>query len=93
MNSLRMKFDSNVDIFMISETKLDNSFPDGQFLVEGYSKPYRTDRNCHGSGIMLCKNRYSINTFVNRAVNIGTFLCRDQPTEKEMVVMLFLQPK
>ena len=42
---------------MISETKLDSSFPkqiiDGQFLIEGYSKSYRIDLNCHGSGIML----------------------------------------
>ena len=60
INSLRLKFDSlvqkitgNVDILMISETKLDNSFPEGQFLIEGYSKPYKIDRNCHGGGIML----------------------------------------
>ena len=60
INSLRLKFDSlvqkitgNVNILMISETKLDNSFPEGQFLIEGYSKPYRIDRNCHGGGIML----------------------------------------
>ena len=38
---------------MISETKLDNSFPEGQLLIEGYSKPYRIDRNSHGGGIML----------------------------------------
>ena len=38
---------------MISETKLDNSFPEGQFLIEECSKPYRIDRNCHGAGIML----------------------------------------
>ena len=37
---------------MISETKLDNSFPEGQSLIEGYSKPYRIDRNSHGGGIM-----------------------------------------
>ena len=59
INSLRLKFDSlvqitgNVDIIMISETKLDNSFPEGQFLIEGYSKPYRTHRNCHGRSLML----------------------------------------
>ena len=60
INSLRLKFDrlgqkipGNVDILMISETKLDNSFPEGQFLIEGYSKPYRIDRNSHGGGIML----------------------------------------
>ena len=38
---------------MISESKLDNSFPECQVLIKGYSKPYRTDRNCHGGGIML----------------------------------------
>ena len=60
INSLRFKFDSlvqkitgNVGIFMISETKLENSFPEGQFLIEGYWKPYRIDRNCHREGIML----------------------------------------
>ena len=60
INSLRLKFDSlvqkitgNVDILMISETKLDNSFPEGQFLIEGYSKPYRIDSNCQGGGIIL----------------------------------------
>ena len=60
LNSLRLKFDSlaqkttsNVDILMIFETKLDNSFPEGQFLIEGYSKPCRNDRNYHGGGIIL----------------------------------------
>ena len=38
---------------MISETKLDSSFPEGQFLISGYSSPYRLDRNCRGGGIML----------------------------------------
>ena len=38
---------------MISETKLDSSFPDGQFLIPGYSSPYRLDRNCRGGGTML----------------------------------------
>ena len=30
---------------MISESKLDNSFPDEQFLIEGYGAPFRLDRN------------------------------------------------
>ena len=38
---------------MISETKLDNSFPEGLFLIPGYSSPYRFDRNCREGGIML----------------------------------------
>ena len=38
---------------MISETKLDSSFPTGQFLINGYSEPFRIDRNSQGGGIML----------------------------------------
>ena len=60
INSIRNKFENlvqqitnNVDILLISETKLDSSFPEGQFLIPGYSSPYRLDRNCHGGGIML----------------------------------------
>ena len=30
-----------IDIFLISETKLDNYFPNGQFLIKGYSTPFR----------------------------------------------------
>ena len=57
---MRNKFDTlvqeitnNIDILMISEAKLDNSFPEGQFLISGYSSLYRFDRNCRGGGIML----------------------------------------
>ena len=38
---------------MISETKIDDSFPVGQFIIDSFSPPYRLDRNCHGSGLML----------------------------------------
>ena len=40
---------------MISETKLDNSFPDGQFWIEGYDAPFRFDRNKYGGGIILVR--------------------------------------
>ena len=38
---------------MLSETKLDSSFPEGQFLIPGYGAPYRIDRTCHLEGILL----------------------------------------
>ena len=60
INSIRNKFDmlsdlivGKVDILMITETKLDSSFPDSQFLIKGYSTPYRLDRNCNGGGILI----------------------------------------
>ena len=42
-----------LDIFMVSETKIDDSFPENQFIIEGYSKPYRRDRNSHGGGLLI----------------------------------------
>ena len=60
INSLRNKFEflfevtrGKVDILMISETKIDESFPLGQFKVNGFNAPFRLDRNINGGGIML----------------------------------------
>ena len=60
MNSLRNKFEmlqeligNNIDVLLISETKLDASFPSSQFIRDGFTPPYRLDRTQHGGGIML----------------------------------------
>ena len=60
INSLRNKFEIlvssiavNLDILMISETKLDESFPVSQFLIPGFENPIRLDRSSSGGGIML----------------------------------------
>ena len=42
-----------VDVLVLTETKLDDSFPEVQFLVDGFSEPYRYDRNRTGGGIMI----------------------------------------
>ena len=41
---------NNIDVFLISETKLDDSFPPGQFMIDGYQVPFRIDRNDRGGG-------------------------------------------
>ena len=60
INSIRNKFDllvnqikGNVDIMVISKTKLDESFPNGPFKIPGYALPCRLDRNQFGGGIMV----------------------------------------
>ena len=59
VNSLRNKFlsikellASNIDIFLLSETKLDDSFPINQFRIEGYWL-FRYDRSRFGGGLCL----------------------------------------
>ena len=60
INSLRYKFDQlvpiiqgSVDVLIITETKLDGTFPESQFTIEGYSPPYRLDRDVNGGGILV----------------------------------------
>ena len=60
INSLRNKFEilketitNKVVILLISETKLDSSFPLNRFYIDGFTTPYRLDRNQSGRGIML----------------------------------------
>ena len=43
----------NIDVLLVSETKIDDSFPIGNFLIDGFSTPYRLDRNSNGGGLML----------------------------------------
>ena len=38
---------------MISETKIDESFPNGNFIIEDFSTPYRLDRDSKGGGVIL----------------------------------------
>ena len=33
----------NVDVVLVSETKIYDSFPNGNFLINGFSTPYRLD--------------------------------------------------
>ena len=44
---------ANLDILLLSETKLDNTFPSAQFPRDGFLKPYRPDRCSNGGGILL----------------------------------------
>ena len=38
---------------MITETKLDGTFPLGQFYVDGFTMPYRLDRNRNDGAVII----------------------------------------
>ena len=44
---------NNLDILMVSKTKMDETFSESQFLIMGFSTPYRLDRTGTGGGILL----------------------------------------
>ena len=59
INSLR-KFDllvnqiiGNIDVLVISETKLDAFFPIEQFKIPTSSTPFRRDRDQYGGGLLV----------------------------------------
>ena len=60
INSLQNKFEmlkslvlGNVDLLIISETEIDESFPLNQFIIEGFSSPFNEDRNSQGGGLII----------------------------------------
>ena len=60
INSIRNKFGlfsdqvrGNVDVLIVSETKIDDNFPIANFLIHGFSLPYRLDHDSKDCGIML----------------------------------------
>ena len=78
--SLRNKFESlqhtvnkNVDVILISETKINCSFPSVQFDLEGYATLYRLDRNATGGGILLYIREDIPSKLLNTDVSIEGF--------------------
>ena len=60
INSIRNKIDflrpmisETIDILIIAETKIDNTFSTSQFFIEGFMKPYRYDRNQNWGGLLI----------------------------------------
>ena len=70
INSIRSKFEiiaetiTNFDIFLISESKIDSTFPNMQFKINVY-KLFRRDRNRFGGGLMLYLNEEISCKFLN----------------------------
>ena len=65
INSIRNKIElfkpiisgGRVDVFTIAETKLDETFPTNQFVIEGFMRPFRLDRNKNGGGLFVNRKK------------------------------------
>ena len=51
--NLKLITQGNIDILIIVETKTDSTFLLNQFAIQGYSKPYKFDRNRPGGGVFI----------------------------------------
>ena len=72
-----------VDVFMISETKLDESFPEGKFFIDGYHTPFTCNRNGNGVCIFL----YVCKDILDKVIHC------DFPTSKSFFVKVNLHKK
>ena len=55
--SVPLLIEHNIDIFALAETKLDFSFPESQFLLEGMKIPYRFDVSSRKGGLLVYVNK------------------------------------
>ena len=60
INSVRGKFESlktiiqgNIDVLIITESKLDQSFSNNMFDIEGYTSPFRRDTSIYSGGVLI----------------------------------------
>ena len=64
-NSIRNKFDKlqnifkrNVDILVIAETNIDQSFTTAQFVIESFHKPFRLNVSDRSGGLLVYVTSY-----------------------------------
>ena len=74
----------NVNVMVVSETKLDDSFPESQFKIPGYSSPFRLGRDQNGGGIMA---------FVREDITANFLPFEDKPIEPLFIELNFRKKK
>ena len=52
-DQLKVVIENNIDIPIATETKIDSSFSSSQFMIKGFSMPFRFDRNRSGGGVII----------------------------------------
>ena len=100
-NSLRNKFESisdviqgTFDIFLLSETKIVERFPDKQFCLNNF-RIFRKDRNRHGGGIIFYVNKnlpYKSLTIEIDNLTETIFLEVNVQSSKWLFVVCYKQP-
>ena len=57
-----------IDVLMITKTKLDDSFPASQFVIQGFCTPFRLDQNKNGGGTLLYIRSNITSTKLNKYI-------------------------
>ena len=81
-----------IDIICIDETKLDSSYPDSQFYIDGYQfPPFRRDRNKYGGGkIVYVRDGFIAKRLVNLEGNASETICIAVTISKKKWCIIFV---
>ena len=52
-DQLKVVIENDIDILIVTETKINLTFYSSQFMIEGFSMSFRFDRNRSGGGVIL----------------------------------------
>ena len=52
-DQLKTLIGKNIDVLILTETKIDATFLNSQFIVDSYSPPFRYDSNRFGAGGLI----------------------------------------
>ena len=82
---------SPLDIFCVDETKIDESFPDAQFIIENYQfPPFRRDRNSKGGGkIVYIKQGLIAKRLRHFETKVSETICIEVTLSKKKWCILF----
>ena len=82
---------SPLEILCVDETKLDSSFPNSQFRIDGYIfSPYRSDRDNHGGGkIVFIREGLITKRLENLETKISETICLELTVSNKKWFILF----
>ena len=92
MQAIKTLISENIDILIISETKIDDSFPINQFNMEGFSTPIKADRNSEG-GVLLVSFREDILYSIQLPENIEVLFTEFKLRNKKWLLLGCYSPK
>ena len=67
----------NIDVLMVSETKTDNNFLNGNFLIDEFSTPHRLCRNSKGGGLLLFAREDIPPNLIETAATAIEYFCKE----------------
>ena len=81
-----------IDIICVGETKLDSSYPDSQFHIDGYQfPPFRRDRNKYRGGkIVYIREWFIAKRLANLEGNTSETICIEVTISKKKWCIIFV---